>query len=141
MCAEGKDPTTAIPKRLGGSTPGEGRGFNNLVAKATCLSPGHIAFVLSTAKLELTKSQLRRFSFTTRGELAVGFLEWHHPTILDDPWRNLSTQVLHRCVDLPQGCLYGSAWEKVRLLRQAPSFFFFDSCSTCNIPLTMLIVT
>ena len=63
----------------------------------TCLSPGHIAFVLSTTKLDLTKSQLRRFGFTTRGELAV----------------------LHRCVDLPPGCLYGSAWEKIRALRQA----------------------
>eukprot|EP00435_Cladocopium_sp_Y103_P059752 s420_g21.t1 len=63
----------------------------------TCLSPGHIAFVLSTTKLDLTRTQLRRFGFTTRGELAV----------------------LHRCVDLPSGCLYGAAWERVRLLRQA----------------------
>ena len=28
--------------------------------QVTCLSPGHIAFVLSTTKLDLTKSQLRR---------------------------------------------------------------------------------
>ncbi|CAJ1360904.1 unnamed protein product, partial [Effrenium voratum] len=62
----------------------------------TCLGPGHLAFVLSTAKLELTR-KLRRFGFTTAGGLAV----------------------LHRCVDLPTGCLYGSVWAKVRHLRQA----------------------
>eukprot|EP00913_Durusdinium_trenchii_P027606 g25893.t2 len=47
--------------------------------------------------METSKLGLRRFGFTTSGELAV----------------------LHRCVNLPSGCLYGAVWEKVRALREA----------------------
>ncbi|CAK9007342.1 Telomerase reverse transcriptase (Telomerase catalytic subunit) [Durusdinium trenchii] len=75
-----------------------GQGPTNSYPEAvTVLSPGHIAFVLSTCKMETSKLGLRRFGFTTSGELAV----------------------LHRCVNLPSGCLYGAVWEKVRALREA----------------------
>lgn len=38
----------------------------------TCLSAGHIAFVLVTAKLEVTRNQLRRLRFVVWQSLLAG---------------------------------------------------------------------
>eukprot|EP00439_Symbiodinium_sp_Y106_P011381 s224_g1.t1 len=63
----------------------------------TCLSPAHLGFILASAKLDCSKFGLRRFGFTMNGTLAV----------------------LHRCLQLPEGSLHRSVWEKIHALRQA----------------------
>ena len=42
------------------------------VCEVTCLSAGHIAFVLVTAKLEVTRNQLRRLRFVVWQSLLAG---------------------------------------------------------------------
>ena len=63
----------------------------------TVLAPGHVAFVLATARMGSTKEGFQRFAFTTTGSLAV----------------------LHRCVNLPMGCVDSQRWELIADLRDA----------------------
>eukprot|EP00930_Biecheleria_cincta_P045190 TRINITY_DN31156_c0_g1_i1.p1 TRINITY_DN31156_c0_g1~~TRINITY_DN31156_c0_g1_i1.p1 ORF type:complete len:1684 (+),score=300.69 TRINITY_DN31156_c0_g1_i1:465-5054(+) len=63
----------------------------------TTLAAGHIAFVLACGNLEMSQLGLRRFGFTLSGAFAV----------------------LHRCVDIPAGCVDKTRWEKIRALRDA----------------------
>lgn len=63
----------------------------------TCLSAAHLGFILASTKLDSSKFGLRRFGFTMNGALAV----------------------LHRCLQLPDGSLHRSVWEKIHALRKA----------------------
>ncbi|CAE7820137.1 unnamed protein product [Symbiodinium sp. CCMP2592] len=79
----------------------------------TCLSPAHLGFILASAKLDCSKFGLRRFGFTMNGTLAV----------------------LHRCLQLPEGSLHRSVWEKIHALRQAvtksPCHVTYSEEQTC----------
>jgi len=66
----------------------------------TALSPGHIAFVIATCKIDavhVNGYSIRRFGFSTRGALTI----------------------LHRSVNLPAGCLDKVRWELVCQLRES----------------------
>jgi len=61
------------------------------------LAPGHIAFILVTAKIQKEKNGFRSFGFLCNG----------------------SVTILHRCLSLPPACINGERWELMSRLRAA----------------------